>query len=242
MLDRSKSTIIVRFECVPNTYTCHERHIHGRIYGQIRDPLRRKEIASHEPRITQIKSLKAKPFNPHSTKRDYHPSHSQAKRIRSNQERCDLFEKVREIQSKNIQEHLADSNVSMMRKGNIHELQSTATYFTVSLWSKETITLYTNLAKFDDPGIFIDSTELLVAPIDGRKLEIQLHTKHEFQVPQLKASSLCGNVILIAKTNRYSMDLSLHLMNMSKNIIMETLFHQDVLHLMIGHRFVRHCV
>lgn len=168
MLDRSKSTIIVKFECVPNTYTCHERHIHGRIYGQIRDPLRRKEIASDEPRITQIKSLKAKPFNPHSTKRDYHPSHSQAKRIRSNQERCDLFEKVREIQSKNIQEHLADSNVSMMRKGNIHELQSTATYFTVSLWSKETITLYTNLAKFDDPGIFIDSTELLVAPIDGR--------------------------------------------------------------------------
>ena len=167
MLDTSTTITMVKFECVANTYSCHQHHP-GRIYGQIRDPIRQQEIALEEPRISQIKSLKHKPFNPYFTKRDYHPSHSSAKSIRHRFQSCDLYQELLKLQDEDEKMHMDEPQVSMMRKGHIHELKRKISYLTVSMWSRESILLFIALAIYGQPGIFIDSTEKLVKKIDGR--------------------------------------------------------------------------
>lgn len=152
-------------------WTCHQ-HKRFIIWGQMRDKSRRSDIAQNPPRKSQILSLQEEKYDPFSTKRQFHVSHSQSKSIRHQVNYVDLPQKVLQMQKEDCEAHLHEANVSMTNKGRIHLAMFLQTYSTVSIWSTNGMYLYLKLAKFDEPGVFIDATEDLVANLDGRKVNV----------------------------------------------------------------------
>lgn len=165
-------------------WLCHQ-HPKGIKLQQITDPVERKLIASEPPRLAQLHALQRNTFNPYTTNRDNQPSYQICQSARKQFFGVNLMDKIKEIQQREFDKHASETNVSMMFKGRIHQFITNPAYFTLSLFSKKGIQIMMKLTKYDEPAIYWDSTEKLIAKIGGRKVLV-----YKARIPSLTGKEL----------------------------------------------------
>lgn len=147
-------------------WNCH-KHPPFVFLDAIRGSVRR-DIAKETPRKSQITALLNNDYNPFSSRQNDIPSRNAAGNARTEANKGRMDEKLQRLQSKELENDAR--KVPMIFKGNIHNLILHPNYLCFSLFNRVSVAMYIRFSAHKNPGCCTDSTEKLVARVDGQKM------------------------------------------------------------------------